>query len=174
MALAPLFLACLGMLAARLNAGYAPAAPASGGLLEPLELRRSALWPVLWLGAAAACLVPSPLLELRYFTVPLLVAHAHAAPYLLPRRDDESPELTAGTEELPPSCGGVGAGPTAGESHTAPRPTYRSRPAGEWPSGLGAVACLGACFLAADAALLFVFLAKPFTWPDGSTARFMW
>jgi len=25
-----------------------------------------------------------------------------------------------------------------------------------------------------DAALLYVFLRKPFTWPDGSVARFMW
>ena len=73
------------------------------------------------LGCAALVLVPSPLLELRYLTLPILVLRLHCEPL-------------------------VGA---------------------RWwgPPLLG--------FGAVNAALLYVFLARPFTWPDGSTARFM-
>ena len=186
MALAPVYLACLGWLAARLNAGYGHASTPGARLAPPLQPpRRSALWPALWLGASVACLVPSPLLELRYFTVPWLVAHAHAAPYLLPRLESEEPP---GLELLPasePQRGGAGstgptaagstpAGSTIAEAHTFATKPARRREADAWPSGMGSAACLGAGFLAVDAALLYVFLAKPFAWPDGSTARFMW
>ena len=31
-----------------------------------------------------------------------------------------------------------------------------------------------ALFSAANAATLYLFLARPFAWPDGSVARFLW
>ncbi|KAL4440524.1 hypothetical protein ABPG75_003525 [Micractinium tetrahymenae] len=37
-----------------------------------------------------------------------------------------------------------------------------------------ALAATVALFAAVNAATIYLFLARPFTWPDGSTARFMW
>ncbi|KAJ2172924.1 glucosyltransferase [Coemansia sp. RSA 2522] len=46
--------------------------------------RAPALWHIMWLVCTAAVLVPSPLLELRYFTVPFFLARLHM-PTSLPR-----------------------------------------------------------------------------------------
>ena len=90
-------------------------------LYPPLWRRYGALRSVGLLGCAALVLVPSPLLELRYLTLPALVLRLHCAPLAGARR--WGPPLLA--------------------------------------------------FGAVNAALLYVFLARPFAWPDGSTARFM-
>ena len=82
----------------------------------------SRLWLLIWFVASALVLVPSPLLEPRYFTTAVMVAHAHAPP----------------------------------------RPSWK------------ATAATGALFAACNAAVLGLFLLRPFQWPDGSTARFMW
>ncbi|KAJ2496387.1 glucosyltransferase [Coemansia sp. RSA 1972] len=50
--------------------------------------RAPALWHVMWLVCTAAVLVPSPLLELRYFTVPLFLARLYM-PTTLPRLSTE-------------------------------------------------------------------------------------
>ena len=36
------------------------------------------------------------------------------------------------------------------------------------------LAAMGAAYAAVDAATVYMFLFRPFTWPDGSVARFMW
>jgi alpha-1,2-glucosyltransferase len=43
------------------------------------------------------------------------------------------------------------------------------RPPAPWQ-----LAATGAAYAAVDAATVYVFLFRPFTWPDGSVARFMW
>ena len=43
------------------------------------------------------------------------------------------------------------------------------RPPGAWQ-----LAAMGAAYAAVDAATVYMFLFRPFTWPDGSVARFMW
>eukprot|EP00741_Cyanophora_paradoxa_P008618 tig00001355_g8342.t1 len=102
-----------------LAAAYAAAALLLWHLLRPgLTPLRAALL----LAAGAATVAPSPLLELRYFSVPALLCLAH----------------------LPPP------------------PTPRA--------ALPALAAYGAV----DAAALALFLLRPFSWPDGSVARFMW
>lgn len=42
------------------------------------------------------------------------------------------------------------------------------------PPPLLALAAQGAAFAAVNAATLYAFAACPFTWPEGSIARFMW
>ncbi|CAM9836286.1 unnamed protein product [Hapterophycus canaliculatus] len=83
--------------------------------------RKPSLWVLSYAGAAAVVLVPSPLMEPRYLTIPVLLAHL------------ESSERS-------------------------------------WRSLLvGVVTCA-----AVNAVTIFVFLARPFVWHDGSLARFMW
>jgi alpha-1,2-glucosyltransferase len=42
------------------------------------------------------------------------------------------------------------------------------------PAPRGRVLAQCAAFAAVDAATLYLFTQRPFLWPDGSTARFMW
>ena len=82
---------------------------------------RSRAWALGWLVASALTLLPSPLIEPRYLTVPIL---------LLPANANER--------------------------------SWRSL-------------ALSALFaVAVNALTIYVFLMRPFTWPDGSIARFMW
>jgi hypothetical protein len=67
-------------------------------------------------------LVPSPLLELRYLTLPVLLLRLHAPP------------LAGRARWLPPLL----------------------------------------AFAAINAAAVAVFIARPYTWVDGTTARLMW
>lgn len=109
----------------------APGYALLGCRLYPLVWRRRTApdgggGPVLALGllvCAALVLVPSPLIEPRYLTLPTLLLRLHAVPPL-----------------------------------RGPR---------EWLPALFAFACL-------NAAMLFLFLGRPYTWGDGSVARFMW
>lgn len=86
-----------------------------------LAASQSALWVLIWWVAAALTLVPAYLLEPRYWTTAVLLAHAHSQ--------------------------------------------ERS-----W-SALIATGC--AC-LAVNAFTLGIFIWRPFTWPNGEIARFMW
>ncbi|CAM9878002.1 unnamed protein product [Chrysoparadoxa australica] len=81
---------------------------------------RSSWWVMMWLVASAVTLVPAPLLEPRYLTVPLLLAHLNSPV----RRCSE-------------------------------------------------MAFMALAFSMVNAVTVFVFLFKPFTWGDGSTARFI-
>ena len=83
--------------------------------------RKSLLWQLILLVCVAAVLIPTPLLEFRYFIVPFLLLQLH--------------------------------------EHTA-------------SSNVVFLNCLGN--LLVNAAVIFVFLRRPFTWPDGSIARFLW
>ena len=106
-------------------------------MLAPLHLLLgSLLWPrvhaaqgsLLTLGLLVCTmlvLVPSPLLEPRYLTLPALLLRLHAPPLLGP---------TGPTGWLPPLL----------------------------------------VFAALNAAMLALFLQRPYTWDDGSVARFMW
>ena len=47
---------------------------------------------------------------------------------------------------------------------------HANAPERSWRS----LALTAALFAAVDAAAVYVFLRRPFAWPDGSTARFMW
>eukprot|EP00903_Cladosiphon_okamuranus_P013487 g12562.t1 len=105
-----------------MRAGLAPAYVYCGWLVTSrLGREKPALWVLTYAGAAAVVLVPSPLMEPRYLTIPVLLAHLESA--------------------------------------------ERS-----WESLLvGVVACA-----AVNAITVYVFLARPFAWHDGSLARFMW
>ena len=74
------------------------------------------------LAAAPSEQVPSPLLELRYLTLPALLLRLHCPP------------LAGAARWLPPLL----------------------------------------FFTAINAAMIALFLARPYTWDDGTTARFMW
>ena len=85
---------------------------------------RNKLWQACYWLVVALCLVPTPLLEPRYFLTPFLLWFLHSAPALV-------------------GC--------------APRAT------------------LAVAFYALiNAVTIAVFVFKPFTWNDGSEARFMW
>ena len=100
----------------------APAYAFLGALLYPPIVRQFGAPRTLGLVACAAlALVPSPLLELRYLTIPALLLRLHA----------------------PPLAG-----------------------AARWGLAI-------ATFALVDAALVAVFLWRPYTWADGSVARFM-
>ncbi|CAM9531350.1 unnamed protein product [Scytosiphon promiscuus] len=102
-ALSPIYVFCGWMMASR------------------LLRRRPPLWVLSYAGAAAVVLVPSPLVEPRYLTIPVLLAHLESA--------------------------------------------ERS-----WKSlAVGVITCS-----AVNAMTVYVFLARPFVWHDGSLARFMW
>jgi alpha-1,2-glucosyltransferase len=88
------------------------------------ERAQSRLFQLLFWAVTALCLVPTPLLEPRYFLTPFLLWFLHSAPRLI--------------ESVLRSCAAV------------------------------------ALYVAINAATLYVFLRRPFTWADGSEARFMW
>ncbi|KAJ1792212.1 glucosyltransferase, partial [Coemansia sp. RSA 2399] len=44
------------------------------------SLEGTMLWRATFVACTAAALVPSPLLEFRYFTIPLIIARLHMAP----------------------------------------------------------------------------------------------
>jgi alpha-1,2-glucosyltransferase len=79
------------------------------------------LWRLALVACTAAALVPTPLLELRYFIVPAL---------LVTLRECESSTAT--------------------------------------------VRANIALFAAVNAAAVYIFVFRPFQWPDGSVARFMY
>ena len=83
---------------------------------------RSALLMSVLFASIALVLVPTPLLEFRYFIVPFLLV-------LLLSRPPPSP----------------------------------------WHSLVNVLVNL-----AVNAATVYIFVFKPFTWPDGSVARFLW
>jgi hypothetical protein len=112
------------------------------------------LWALGWLFAAAASIVPAPLLEARYFTVPLVF-------FLL--------RVRYGDEDEAVDEGGAGE-ERCGEDRRASEGS-RARAACEAGLARGLVL---AAHLALAAAVYFLFLRRPFRWPDGSIARIMW
>lgn len=104
------------------------------------NVRRSLLWQLIFAVCVAAVLVPSPLVEFRYYVVPFLLVVLHAHDVKQTPRD-----------KLKPS---------------------RSTPCLDWQPWHSLVNVLG--LAAFNALLLYVFAKRPFTWPDGSVARFMW
>jgi alpha-1,2-glucosyltransferase len=104
--------------------------------LSAAAVARSPLGRALFYACTAAALVPSPLVEFRYLTMPWLWVAVHQSPWPATAR--------ARTVVL----GGLS------------------------PLWLDALWTAGA--VAVTAAAWGVFLWRPFAWPDGSVARFMW
>lgn len=100
-------------------------------LIANLSYCTSALLNALYIGALAAVLVPSPLIELRYFALPFLVLSLHLTPV----------------------------------------PHHTSLPF--WKRHFIDLFDICCCVLV-NLAVLYVFLYRPFTWPTGQEARFMW
>ena len=101
----------------------APVYALLGSLVYPSVWRAQGPLISLGLGVCSALvLVPSPLIELRYYTLPAMLLWLHAPPL---------------------------------------------RGAREWRPPLVAFALV-------NVAMLSIFLFRPYTWGDGSTARFMW
>eukprot|EP01104_Vermistella_antarctica_P005659 TRINITY_DN161_c0_g1_i2.p2 TRINITY_DN161_c0_g1~~TRINITY_DN161_c0_g1_i2.p2 ORF type:complete len:236 (-),score=37.21 TRINITY_DN161_c0_g1_i2:18-725(-) len=95
--------------------------------------RCGTVWKVGYIICVTAVLVPSPLIEPRYFIIPVVVYMLHAQQWL-----------------------------------GAPSSTSTST----WSMIL---LCAQLCWFAGiNAATIYLFLFRPFTWPDGEVARFMW
>jgi len=140
-----------------------------------------------FLATAAATLVPTPLLEPRYFTPVVLVGLLHC-PALV---RSSSAGGASGAITSSSSSSGSGSSAAAGAEHdhdlAAPAliPVSSDSPS---PETLHTAACTPllqsspACFAAVstlavllclNAVLLYVFLRRPFLWADGSVARFL-
>ena len=92
------------------------------------SVAQSGLWMLVWCVAATLTLVPAPLLEPRYWTTAVLIAHLHSHP------EDEK--------------------------------------AHRW--SLFASCLTALAFLVMNVVTLGIFVYKPFAWPSGEVARFMW
>ena len=147
-AFAPVGAACCLLLASELAAGVVGGGEEEDEAEEEQQQEQEQegwLWVLGFALACAATLVPAGLIEPRYYTVPAVLALLHAPARLFERRRRSKVE-------------------EAGEASSSP-----SAAAFDWSA---LVACLS--FSAVNAATLYVFAYRPFTWPDGSTARFMW
>jgi alpha-1,2-glucosyltransferase len=157
---APLGAAAWLLLASELAAGASGGGGGGGEGEDEAEERQEgegeaegALWV---LGFAAACvvtLVPAGLIEPRYYTAPAVLAMLHA-----PARLTRGPAAAAAAED------------DGRDDAPAPTAAPPSRGCGfDWSA---LVACVA--YAAVNAVTLYVFAYRPFAWPDGSTARFMW
>jgi alpha-1,2-glucosyltransferase len=115
-------------------------------LLGGLAGAQRRLWVAAYAAAACLTLAPAWLIEFRYFTPGLLLALPHMWMPAPPRHD-----AVRG-----PRGSGGGAGGAGGAANAAAL----------WATGLG--------YAVVNAGTLYMFLARPFKWPDGSVARFMW
>ena len=110
-------------------------------------------------------LVPSPLIEPRYFLVPSILFHLHA---LSPsaRNNPTNPTTTSTPATKHPIAQGktnqAEHVPVQGADSTAPSACVHV---------VELVTILAMVFV--NLALLYVFVARSFVWPDGSIARFM-
>ena len=117
-------------------------------LFQELRACRGGVWALGYLLAAALVLLPTPLLEPRYFSLPLLVAALHAPP--------TAPSASASSSSSSSSSGDT---PMAAASAL---------------QGVGVGGLLQLlCMLAGSVLAVHVFLFRPFLWPDGSSARFL-
>ncbi|CAK9094465.1 unnamed protein product [Durusdinium trenchii] len=94
------------------------------------SLAQSGLWVLIWSVAAVLTLVPAPLLEPRYWTTPVLMAHLYA--HEVPDRNDRR------------------------------------------MMSLSSTFIAGVAFMLVNIMTLGIFVYRPFAWPSGEVARFMW
>jgi len=104
------------------------------------------VWALGFGATALATLVPTPLLEPRYFTPVVLLAILHAPPLF--------------TTRISSSKRGTDAVTTTAAATTIAVPWFAYSPL--------------FCFIVLNTAVVAIFLFRPYQWPDGSTARFMW
>ncbi|KAI8463180.1 MAG: DIE2/ALG10 family-domain-containing protein [Monoraphidium minutum] len=112
------------------------------------------LWVAAYCAAVAVTLVPAGLLELRYFTPAATLGLLHAY--------------------MPATGGGGGGGGGRGRRRGGGGGGGGGTGGGAFPWDAAALGATLAGYAAVNGAALWLFLARPFTWPDGSTARFMW
>ncbi len=115
---------------------------------------RSLLWQLVFWVCTAAALVPSPLLEFRYFIVPFHVLQLHDRGAQLGKPEPDQPQQQQRTEQQ-----------------------HVQRAIGESANQrLHLLTC--AINVMANAVLIaavgYMFFFRTFRWPDGSLARFMW
>jgi alpha-1,2-glucosyltransferase len=150
-------------------------------LAEQLRRRHARLWLLVLLACSALTLVPAWLLELRW-------AAAHAPLHLAPAAPPCAP-ATTGPSPPPPPPPLAGCRPPARPTLRPPSP-HRTLPLHTPPRYFTVPFSLvllhvpppapwrlratAAAYLAANLAVLYTFVARPFAWPDGSVARFMW
>lgn len=140
----------------------------------------SAAAAVLWLGASAAALLPSPLVEPRYYALPVAIflllirMHGGASESCVQPGLQRVPEAGAPVPLALPQSSSTsslsdGDGVTRGSS------PLRSRTATSMEISAAVFwAAVVVSHAAIIAVTLGVFLWRPFVWVDGTTARFMW
>eukprot|EP00736_Rhodelphis_marinus_P013472 Rmarinus@m.17596 len=138
-----------------------------------------------------AVLIPAPLLEFRYFIMPYFFAML-----FVPLRDTHPPCPSADGSVVQPlsrclaeAASGLSvSGLSAKENRTLrerlPKRASKCAPPAAVSVAAGVVASqvdpdwndVVACLVCAavNIATIVVFLTRPFTWPDGSVARFLW
>ena len=125
------------------------------------------LYPRIWRAQGAlrafflfACvglvLVPTPLLEPRYFTLPALLLRLHAPPLQGARQ--WLPPVRSPPAHPPPADPGVIRVTCCSETMTCRRLSPRQL----------------LLFYAVNVGMFALFLGRPYTWGDGTVARFMW
>lgn len=214
-ALAPMYAVCAVLIDRTLNATHAINTDISNGGAKNGENKNAAtvtehshvavatspLVRVLFYLACAAALVPSPLVEFRYFTLPWFWVALHqpllmcsqllpcAQPQSCAAQSSSQPRACSVQSQLPSVRGAQSAGDerkSADASESAANKNMNSS------NAVAAAACASPntnglalvqlvisvlwlfLFVVVNAAAWYVFLYKPFTWPDGSVARFMW
>jgi alpha-1,2-glucosyltransferase len=112
------------------------------------------VWILGFVATACATLVPTPLLEPRYFTPVVLLAALHAPPLFTTTTTATATTTTTVTTATADDVTEVQVQVKVSVPGAAYVPLF--------------------AFAVLNAMVLAVFLLRPFQWPDGSTARFMW
>jgi len=149
---------------------------------------RSLLWQLVYFLCVLVVLVPTPLVEFRYYIIPFLVVQLHEHGHTLSSALEESGN--ARTFESDPqsahaSSAGTSSsrrrGATKNPRHLSSAQTSHFKPRNEVSKVTDVTlrrylaCCLNILFnVAVNVILLYLFLYRPFRWPDGSVARFMW
>lgn len=143
----------------------------SSPLTSAAATTQSPLWLLGFVLSSALTLVPSPLLEPRYFLLPYVLMRLH----LLPDRSAAAEAPPAQASSAKPSTGKPASGQDATSAPPAPAAPALG-PATPPPWARAALFAEGALHLALGGATLFVFLRRPFEWPSepGAAQRFMW
>jgi len=112
----------------------------------------SPLWIAWFLFCSALVVVPTGLLEFRYFLVQTLLLLLHQPTYTQARAQEKK---------------------DADSSNARPATTALSVTASDLPWRLADEVSL-VMYLFINASTIYIFVFRPFQWPDGSVARFMW
>jgi len=123
-------------------------------LLSGLVRAQRRLWCAAFVAAAVLTLAPAWLVEFRYFTPGYILGLVHAW--------TPAAAVVGGGGGMTIAAAGKSSGMAAAAA------------AAEAKANAAALLVTGLGYAAVNAATLYMFMARPFVWPDGSTARFMW